>query len=121
MAEHNNKVGTVNMKTLVMVLVGALGLGGGGSVVGTRLAAPDPASVEKTASDVSAIRTELATLNTTLESFMREVGSSRAPDRAEWERRFAEQQRAIDKLDALADRARKVDDLERRVNALEKR
>lgn len=106
----------MNLKTMLLVMAAALGVGGGGSVVGTRLSAPDPVTVQKTQEDVSAIKVELGKLNVTLTSLAQAAGN----DKSEMERRFAEQQRAIDRISLQTERVRELDDLKRRVEALEK-
>lgn len=111
---RDGRSGMGNLKTLVMSAVLLFGSGGGGYYA-IKGAAPDPEVVKKTAEDVNQIKTELAKLNVTLASLAERAGA----DKNEIERRFAEQQRLIDKLNDLAEKARKIDDIERRVTKLE--
>lgn len=96
-------------------LLGAAGTGG--SMLGVNFVAPDPKAVVKTQEDVSEIKTELAKLNVTLQSF----AEATSRDKVEFERRYADVQRQLDKLQTLADDAREIKDLKRRVEALEKK
>lgn len=113
----DERAGRNGMGTLKSILLSALlaGGAGGGGFFAMRGAAPDPEVVKKTADDVNQIKTELAKLNVTLAALAAAAGN----DKNEIERRFQEQQRSIDRLNDLAEKARKIDEIERRVTKLE--
>lgn len=113
---YDSRNGKLTVKTSAIFLLVA-SLIGGGSFFGFKASAPDPEMVKATANDVGEIKMSLAELNATL----RALADNSSRDRSEWERRFADQQKAIDDLKVSVPTVKEVDALERRVAELERK
>jgi hypothetical protein len=106
-AYQNGKL-TVKLSVIVAIF-GLLGLGGNHVLL--KAAAPDPATVQKTANDVTEIKEALIKLGAAMENLAR--------DRDSLKDQMDRQQRAIDDLKATVPTVREMDDLRNRVKRLE--
>lgn len=115
------KDGRMSAKVGALLLLMMAGGSFGGGMLSLKSMAPDPEVVKATAQDVSSIKTSLSNLELSLRHAL--DGNSR--DRVEWDRRFDEQRKQIDKLElalaAISNKSAKVDELDRRVTQLENR
>lgn len=107
--------GRISVKTGLVVSILLSAVLGTGGFLGIRTAAPDPEVVKKTANDVGDIKEAIIQLTAELKAQRQRQDQQGA----EWERRFADQQRDIDKLEGLMATQREVDELKARVAKLE--
>lgn len=118
---------------LVTALLG--GAGGTGGFFGLKSAAPDPAAIEATQQAVQSVEqqmrvqgdaqketnAELRLLRQEMGAAMKLMADGAIRDKLEYDRRFTEMSREISRLEQLAEKARRVDDLDRRVTELERK